>query len=158
MADHGILHSQAAALRQDPLIIRGAVFSGIKDLPAFHGLPGLFDVPAVCIRPGKPDRIQSVQGPEHVHGRRSRQIDIFHRLVYHSRLLRHILRGLLPFRHQEHTAPVGHSQHLEAVLVKIHGKLLCILQLQPPCIFQGRKLQGTEPVPGSGSSGRFTAR
>ena len=78
---HGVLDGEGAAGGKDALIVRGAVLARVGDAALLHGLSGLFHIPALGLRAGEGDAVQSVQMNEEVHHRGGDEINMIQRLA-----------------------------------------------------------------------------
>ena len=81
MVDHGRFYCQVTAFGQNPLIVRGAVLSGVQHIAALQRRHRLRDIPSGGIRAGKADIADGIQRPEQIHGGGGYQIDAVQRLA-----------------------------------------------------------------------------
>lgn len=150
VADHHGFDGKRSVLGQQQLIIRFAVFSGVKNASFPHGRPGVFHVPAVLLCTGKADGVQPVQRVKQAHGRGGGQIDVCNGLIERGDRFIQSGRRFGALRHGQKAAAVPQRDQLVAAFVVIHGELLREIELHAVCHMEPGKTRRTRPLCAAG--------
>ena len=124
VVDHGGFDRKVALLRIEAFIVRGAVFAGVQDIAALHGLPCLGDIPAIRSRAGQADAVQTVHRTEQIHSGGGNQIDAVERLPQDDRAVIQPVRDILPGGDDQIPAAIRNVDTGVPVFVIADGKLI----------------------------------